>query len=560
VSGDEVRGMVHLHATKEDWDFAQKIWDMHGDIWDKVKTMYRSLSGVAPKSIDIRPVETPFGTYKGGYYPVMYHPEFEGTSKKLLGKDALEGENYVRATPPSGYTKERTGYAAPMALDLDMLGGRIGQQLHDLSMRPAVLNVAKVFTDTGIRRAIMEHYGTETRDLLMPYLRDVANSANYESRAQAQFAGWSEFFRQNMVATLVGLNPGTVMKHAPTAFVQSVNEVGAPAFLKAAHSLLSVNEATGETNWKTWIGKSLELQRRMQNYQETITGASQQLKPDPGLDTLRHTIIKLGTTPVAISDLLSAVPTFGAAYEKGLADFGNEGDAVYAGDRAVRRAHGSSAITSRPAITRDASPWLTSVYTFFSHIMNRQAELAWKSGEMLGAVKEGDSGKAMASIPKISAQLFAYVVFPALIEQMVSPLESSPDDSWVKKAAKSTAFTLSSSWVGVRDMASALLSGHDPSVGIYSTAYDDVRNVYRDLGKNAPLNRDHAGRIIQDFSTLGGILTGLPGGAIGKAGRFAQGVATNQEHPKGPWGWMAGLRYGTLKGHSATLSDYMKGK
>ena len=557
---DQVRGWVHQHATKEDWDFAQKIWDMHDDIWDKVKTMYRSLSGVAPKAIDIRPVDTPFGRYKGGYYPVIYHPEFEGTSKRMLGKDALEGEGYQRATPPSGYTKERTGYSAPMSFELDMLSGRIGQELHDLAMRPAVINVSKVFLDHDVRAAIMKHYGTETRDLLVPYLRDVANSANYKSRAQAQFAGWSEFLRQNMVATLVGVNPGTVMKHAPTAFVQSMIEVGPSGFLKATKGLFSINEETGETNWNFATGKSLELQRRHQNYEESVTGAAQQLSPGGGLDSLRHTVIRYGTTPVALSDLLSAVPTWLTAYERGWKERGNEGDAVFAADRAVRRAHGSSAITSRPGIMRDMNPWLTSVYTFFSHIMNRQAELVWRAGDMLGDTGRADYAKAMAKIPGVSAQLFAYVLFPALVEELVSPLTTSDNESWGEKAAKSVAYTLSSSWVIARDVASGILNGRDPSVGIFSTAVGDIRNLARDIGKNAPLNREHAGRIIQDASVLAGLGTGLPGETIGRAGRFAQGVATGREHPKGTWGWLTGARYGTLKGHSGTLEQYMHGR
>jgi hypothetical protein len=394
----------------------------------------------------------------------------------------------------------------------------------------------------------------------VPYLKDVANSANYSSRAQSEFGRWSEFFRQNMVATLVGVNPGTVMKHAPTAFVQSLNEVGAVPFLKATKSLFSINDATGETNWRTAMTKSLELQRRHQNYMENITGAMQELQPSNKLDSLRHTIIQLGTTPVAFSDLLSAVPTWLAAYEKGLREHGNEGDAVFAADRSVRRAHGSSAITSRPGIMRDASPWLTSVYTFFNHIMNRQAELAWKAGDMLGDTGRADYGKAMAKIPAISAQLFAYVLFPALIEEIASPQDTVTKEPWEKRAAKGVAYTMASSWVGVRDMASALLNNRDPSVGIFSTAFNDVRNVYRDLGKNEPLNKEHAGRIVQDASALAGLLTGIPGDTIGRAGRFAQGVATGQEHPHGPWAWLAGARYGTLKGHSSTLSNYLQGK
>jgi len=42
--------------------------------------------------------------------------------------------------------------------------------------------------------------------------------------------------------------------------------------------------------------------------------------------------------------------------------------------------------------------------------------------------------------------------------------------------------------------------------------------------------------------------------------RYVHDVETGQEHPKGPWAWMVGLRYGTTKGHSETAQDYLHGK
>lgn len=546
IQPNQLMAWVHLHAQKADWDFAQKIWDMFDTVKDKSDVMYRGLTGgVAAESIPAQPIDTPHGRYAGGYYPVIFHPDYEGTSKKLMGRDPLEENNYVRATTPAGYTKARTGYAAPLSLELDQLPGRLSSMLHDIAMRPAVLNAAKLFYDHDVRRTIAGHYGSEYRDLLIPYLHDVANSANYMSRAQSDFSKWSEFIRQNMVSTLVGLNPGTVLKHGPTAFVQSMQEVGGLRFLKAARGLFSIDDATGETNWQFAMQNSQELQRRHRNYEETLSGATQKLAPTSTFDSLRQTVLKYSSYPVALSDLASAVPTWLAQYEKSLEEGGTHGDAISDADRAVRRAHGSTAITNRPGIMRDANPWLTSVYSFFNHIMNRQAELVWNAGDMLGAVKDGDYDKAMAKIPQISGQLFAYVVAPAIIEQLVSPQQSKPSDSWEKKAAKAVGFTLGASWVGVRDFTSFLTSGFDPSVGIASTAYNTMANVARDFGKNEPFNKVHAGKLIQDASALAGLATGLVPEQVGRSARFLYGVNQGTEHPRGPWAWLTGLRYGT---------------
>src|SRR5258706_2427785 len=556
----QVTDWLNTHATKEDWDWTQKIWNTFDEIKKESDVMYRSISGVEPEAIDIKPIQTPHGTYPGGYYPVIFHPEFEGTSRKLMGGDALEQENFHRAVTPAGYTKKRTAYSAPMSFDLDMLPVRMRQMLHDIAMRPAIINAGKIFYDHDVRNMITKHYGAEYREMLIPYLKDVANSANFRDDASRRFTNLSEFIRQNMVSTLIGLNPGTVMKHGPTAAINSLTEVGIANFSKAVTGLMSINEQTGESNWKFAMETSEELQRRHRNYSETLSGAMQSMAPTSRYESMRENLIKFSATPVAISDLLSAVPTCLAKDKPEMADHGVHGDAVYEADRAVRRAHGSVAITNRAGVMRTGpmGSWLASVYGFFSHIVNRQFELMWRSGDAFDMVKEGDYKGAMAEVPKLTTMLFSYVILPALIEEMVTPLASDDKESWGKKAAKGLAYTLGASWIGVRDLASALLRGQDPAIGLFSTGAKTITDMGRDISKDRPLSKDHAGRVIQHGATLMGTLFGLTNAQMGKTARFGYDVSTGKERPKGPWGWMVGARFGTTEKHSKTFDEWLR--
>lgn len=558
----QVMDWIHSVAKKEDWDFVQKTWDnIFKDIKAKSDTMYRSLTGGVPaEDIPAQAINTPYGKYEGGYYPVIFHPEFEGKSKKLMGKDALEQDGFYSAMTPAGYTKARTGYVAPLALDLDIMPGRISQMLHDIALRPAVINASKVFKDQVVRETIRKHYGGEYRDLLDPYLRDVANASNYMSRPQRAMNQMSEFIRQNMISTLVGLNPGTVLKHGPTAWVQSMQEVGPKNFLSAVKSLWSINEETGETNWKFAMTHSQELQRRDVNWQEGLTGATADLVPKNTYQALRQNVIKLSAKPVAMSDMVSAVPTWLAQYKKSTGEGATFGDAVYDADRAVRRAHGSTAITNRPGIMRDTNPWLTSVYNFFNHIMNRQAEMVWRAGDSFDLAKAGEWDKAKTAFQPVIGQLFSYVIAPAIVEELVSPLSNDEHESWGKKAAKGLAFTLGASWVGVRDLVNGILHGSDPSVGLASTAAKETYDFIRDAMKDQPTSRDHMGRLLQDAAGFAGTFTGLVPQQIGKAARFMYDTNTGQEHPRGPWAWLTGLRYGTLNKHSTSWDNWMKGR
>src|SRR5581483_11814565 len=87
---------------------------------------------------------------------------------------------------------------------------------------------------------------------------------------------------------------------------------------------------------------------------------------------------------------------------------------------------GSSVITNRPLVMRTGplGSWFASLYGFFNHIMNRQYELAWKAGDTLDLVKKGEYKKAMAEVPGIAGMLFSYVIAPAIIEELVTPLAS----------------------------------------------------------------------------------------------------------------------------------------
>jgi hypothetical protein len=92
------------------------------------------------------------------------------------------------------------------------------------------------------------------------------------------------------------------------------------------------------------------------------------------------------------------------------------------------------------------------------------------------------------------------------------------------------------------------------------TAYKEIADVYRDLGKDQPWSREHAGKTVQDGMTMIGLLSGIPLGQAGKAAHFGIDVKSGLEKPKGPWAWGVGLRYGTTKNHSQTVNQYIGGR
>jgi len=567
---------------KAEFDYVQHIWDVFAEIKEKSDTMYRSLAGVAPENIEIRPIDTPHGQYKGGYYPLIREPNQVGEgSGKVFGRDALLQENFVSAMPPAGYTKKRTGAIYPLSLEPDMMTNQMSQMLHDIGMRPALINASKIMMNKEIQSKIRAHFGDAWKDELKDYLVGVANAQNYMPQNQKAIMELAEFARQNVISTVIGFNPSTVMKHGPTALGLSIKEVGLKNFVKAAweadifrniiaevaperyrsavRSLLGVNDITSNKTWNFIRENSLEIARRDRNWEETLFGATAGLQPFDGYMTWRAKVMQLASKPVALSDMLSAAPTWLAAYKEAQAAGKDHGESVAFGDRAVRRAHGSTASTSRTSFQRNYNPYLTSVYNFWSDILNRQVETIWKAGDIYKLTEGNPVQKGLATVPTLAGGLLAYSIWPAIVESHVSPHPHGDDESFVWRALKQFAFTEMGGWVGIRDAATAFAFARDPHYGLTGTAWQGLTNLPRDLLKKEPLNKERVGRLIQDGAGLMGTLTGAFPLQIGKSARFLYGVKTGQENPKNTWQWLTGLRFGTNDKHSESFEKYWKG-
>ncbi len=563
---------IHANAKKEDWDFAQKIWDIFTEARDMNNNMMRHLAEVPMQAVEAKAVETPFGTYKGGYYPLIRHRTYAPALEEPPAS-ALMGVGYEGYEPPDRFKLARTEKVYPLALDLNGMPNRLSQMIHDTALRPAVLNAAKVFKDPKIIAAVRTHAGVDYADQLMPYLKGVANSSNTGMPIWGDGEALSSFMRRNLVSALVGYNPGTIMKHGLTAAGLSWKEVGAKYLYRGTKALFQINPETGESNYKFIMENVMDLARRHRTAYENLYGATGELSPLKraelaGLNVtgpvgkamrMREFIIENSGRPIAFSDWLSSVPTAMGAYLKAMDEGATKGDALFEAGRAVRRAHGSTAATNITMLQRGMNPWLTTFYNFFSDIHNRQMETLWRAGEMLKLADPAQRKAGMAAAAAFGAGTFAYMIWPAVVESLVSPMPSEPQDSALKRALKQQVFTEGATLPVVRDLTNALLEAKDPAVGLMSTELKSLVDMYRDFGKREPFSPLHAQKMIRDAGELTGALTGTPQ-QLFKEGSAAYGLHAGTERPRGPWGWLTLGRFGTLKGHSATVEDYLQGR
>lgn len=560
---DDIQAWIDDNATKADYMWAQEYWKVRKALKAEVDVMYQNIAGAPPEDLRLAKWVTPFGdTIEGGYHPLRPHPNADMTKFGAADtfKDGLIRQNFFRATTANGHVMRRTGAVYPLDVGLDSIGTTFKQQIYDLAMRPGLIEASKYLNDDRVRIALGRHMGKEYVDMIKPYLGDVANAMNEEGTSAYIAMRVFNAFRSNVIGTLVGFNPGTVLKHGPTALVQSVYEVGAGNFARAMFNLWGRDHDSGKSNWKFAVETSEELQRRERNYQETLQGFNSSML---GKRPLREKFMQVAAWPVAKSDMISAVPTWLAQYEKSMVEGLTHGDSVYMADRAVRRAHGSTAVTNRPEVMRGgmAMGALNPVYGFFSHILNRQYEMAWKAKDLAGETKRGEVSPADFAKRSgvLAGMLTAYIIAPSIIEELVSPLPAKEDEGPGEKISKMLAFSVASSWIGIRDIAHFAIAGFNPSgIGVAGPAMTTTRDVINDLSsrEGKAFDETNVGRSLKHLAILSGMLTGIPNAQIGRWAQLAWEYSIDKDAPDDFWTWAVALRFGQLKGHSRTPDEY----
>jgi hypothetical protein len=568
IEPDQAMDWLRRNTTKEDWDRAQKIGDLFKELFTRAERMQHNLTGIAPVKVKLEPFTDPFGVKRDGWYnPVAYDRRMPQNSPKLIGK-GVEEDGYFRATTPQGFLEERTGYIGPTELSLDIVPVRMKQMIHDITMRPAVIQASKFFYNKEFNAMIRKHFGDVAVEEFVPFLRDVANSANYRSFAEYVGNQGLEFVRQNMIGTLIGWNPGTVLKHGTTALFNSLQQMGYRDFGLEFVRLLKKDDTTGERNWTMARTKSEEIQRRLQNFRDAVAGGEAELHlkggPKGGVFmSAREVMSYVHAFPVAAFDLLSTIPTWLVAYKRGITSHGIEGKAIEEADLAVRQTHGSFALSNKPSIMRSKNAFVNSaasLYGFFSHIFQKQYEMAWRAKDAVSDFKQGEIKQGFKGMKTASSLFFSYVILPAVIEEMVTPYTNEEKDSWGAKAIKTIGYGLSSSTIGLRDFVHALINVRDPQAGLVGTMMKTIADVGHDFGRGSKMfEGDKAGRAVSHFLSLIGMTTGLTNQTEGHIAEYLTRLGQKRERaPQGPWEAAVGARYGRTKGHSKTAAEYMK--
>ncbi len=548
--------VLHRAMTGDDWHFVQGVWDAVGGLWPEIEAMERRLGNSAPDKVVPRPISTSHGEFPGGYYPVVYDPlrSFDVEQNRQRGGDKMFENNYQRATTPKGHTIARTeNYARPILLSMDVLPRHLGQVIHDIAYREAIIDSDRFLADKRIREGIETTLGREYYQQLRPWLQAIANDKTYDAKGLAFWDKAAHWARTS--ATLVGLGyrATTMLIHGATAASNSVGEIGAKWFASGIRDTLGSPDKMVAA--KDFIfERSGEMRNRMNQVDRDVRDALQEmeLRGASGAEKLADPVRRFAYYGISMLDMASALPTWMGAYNKGMTGGLGEQDAIYAADKAVRNAHGGGGAKDNAAVQRgpEFQKLFTMFYSFWNHFYNRQRDMARTAGTIPDKVRQGDYAGARRDFAMVLARSWFYFIIPQLLHAALKPPAPNQDQSqgWASWAAEEIGLGLFSGIPVLRDIASAAVTGRDytatPAVSIIQNAGRTGMDIEHAV-KGEPVSD----KWLKHAVTTSGYVFGLPTGQAAGTAQFLWDVGDGTQNPQDVADWYHGLMHGDMRAH-----------
>lgn len=532
-----VMAALNDNLTEPEWRFVQETWDVINTLWPQIEAMERDINGFAPEKVDPRPVETPFGVLAGGYYPAIYDSSLDLKAEEQAGKRAdLFEANYVRATTRASATKDRAEKVRrPILLDLGVINRHLGEVIHDVTHRRAIMQAHRFLTNERVARAVEQALGPEVRKQFRPWLKHIANSWAMERAGSEGIGRFLSKLRANTTVVGMGFRFTTMLTQV-AGYSNSFEVVGerwvAPAIAQvAAHPVKS---------FEFVMERSDEVRFRMDNLDRDIRQSLAELsgKASPLTAAKRFAFHGIG-----YMDRVVVIPTWIGAYNKALSEGMTEQDAAYSADKAVRQSQGAGAPKDLAAIQTGAGrfgelfKYMTMFYSYMSAMYQRQRTL-------------GRDIKGTRDLPRLLARTWWLVVVPPLLSALLTGNGPDDDEDWGFWTLRKMLGNALGPIPVVRDVFEpawhkfAGTKGFDYQMSPVQSAMKSFVNVAGDAGNI--VQGEETKRATRDVLETAGYATGLVPGQIAASTQFLVDVGSGDADPDGFWDWYTGLTKGRL--------------
>lgn len=539
--------------TKADYDFVQKVWDLMESIKPDAQRAHKEMYGYYFAEITAHEIETPFGTYRGGYIPAKVDIYASEDASLRVEREEFERNNnsFQFPTTGRGFTKSRVDqYAAPLDLNMSMLGGHIDGVMRFTYIEPAVKRTARLTQDKEFRAELAKLDPTVGRELLTPWLQRAAQQKVVfpsDTGIGKLTDGVARFLRSSVAMQIMVLNVTNTLQQA-TGLVVAMTKIK-PRHVRDAF-VTYISDVKGTTDI------ALEKSEWMRSTQgsslyETAQAIDQIIVDPTTWDSVRdfakrHTYFM----QAAAQNIVNTI-TWTGAYEQAIEAGANEEQAVREADSAVRTTQG----TQNPEdISRFETGTATSrLFTQFAGYFNMLANL--NATELIKISREVGLKKGAGKAFYVYTTGF---MLPAVLSQMIVQVMSGKgfdeddDDKYLDDAlgiffgSQFKTATAALPYVGAAINATYNkfndnLYDDRMSLSPVVTTIESLAGVPAEVYKSIHGDVANKKKVVKDVLMLTGVLSNLPVGPIGKPVGYVMDVKSGRARPKGAADFARGL-------------------
>jgi hypothetical protein len=540
--------------TKTDYDFVQNVWNLLESLKPEAQAAHKEMMGYYFAEVTADPVTTPYGVYRGGYFPATTDPRVVTDAALREDEAALKGQqnSFMFPTTGKGFTIKRAeGYTKPLLLDMRLIPQSIDKVLKFSILEPRIKEVGRLMIDTQFREALGTIDPSVVGDMLMPWLQRTALQSVETTATTGAGRLANDFWRglrnrtgaQVMVMNVTNtLQQFTGISLAATKV--SPTRLGSALMQYMTHPLDTTSMIAEKSEFmRNRVTTSvIEVQAQID---DMLLNPS---KYEKVRDFTRKHGYFLQTATQSVVDVI----TWQGAYDQAIAKGAVERDAVREADSVIRQTQGTFAAEDISAFETGSA--FQRAFTMFYSYFNMQANLL--GTEFAREVRErGFSGSPRMFYVYVTGFMIPAVISEALVQAMSGQLGDDDDDDGYLDNILAIFF----------GGQARTLFGMIPGLGAFATyglnlmndkRYDDRMSTSPALSTLEAMGRTvfqypyqalfteteiSTKMMVKDVLTTIGMATGLPLGWIGKPVGYLVDVKEGKTEPTGPVDFTRGL-------------------
>ena len=536
--------------TKADYDFAQATWDLLETIKPDAQRAHKKLYGYYFNEITAQEINTPFGTYRGGYVPAKIDSSRStDQAVKEMKNDLFDAQDIFTFPGTSrGFTKRRIEqFAEPLEFNVNFIPAHIDSVLKFTYINPAVKDIGKIVLSKTFRDKLSQVDRSLLQTMFMPWLKRAASQR--VDTSTGKYANAVRKARRNVGMNFMFMNFSNAAMQLSGFALSNVKVPmshlarGAGQYIKHLGSKEKLRDSIAE---KSSFMKGRNTTSAIE-VQQTINDIV--LNPNKFQGTAdffkKHAYFLQTITQGAVDDI-TWIGAYNYMIEKGETDQ----KAVDYADFSVRQTQGSFDPEDLSA-AETGSVWLRAVLMFYNYF-NMKANLI--AGE---ATKVLEDKGFIAGSPQLTLLFMKTTILPAAIVATIKMLASGEadkddDGEFADDITRSLLFTIGEETTGMLPFVGSLVQAGinqfddkwyndrftiSPLMSVVDTSLDLTKEL-GDLATGEDVNKR---KLAKSSASLLGFTTGIPFHAVGRAAGYQIDVMEGDADPDNSLDYFRGL-------------------